>query len=185
MCLLCSLVVSWADKIATTCSFVLFSWLWHQKDPISNILHISRHVIFWENIVFLSLSTFHHALITDSFYFTNTLVELFPSFNADNFDEFNTLSPSPTSTEPIMNLDIVPASHHSTRVSNPHPHLNNYHWYYSIKTLHELSSYREASTDHIWQQAMSEEIRALKKIHTSDLVNIPSDKNSYWTQMDL
>ncbi|CAI8618165.1 unnamed protein product [Vicia faba] len=98
--------------------------------------------------MFSSLSTFHHSLNTDSFYFTDPSVELFPSSNADNSNnlntplpshapnelvpdvELNTRPPSPTPTEPVPDVDIVPASRHSTRVSNPPTHLND-----SIATL--------------------------------------------------
>jgi len=145
-------------------------------DPISNRLRISCHVTFWENTMFSSLSTFHHSLSTESFYFTDASVELFPSSNEDNSDELNIRPPSPAPAEPVPDVDIVPATRHSTRVSNPPTHLNDYHCYSAIKTLHEPSSYREASTDPIWQQAMVEEIQALEKTHTWDLVDLPPDK---------
>jgi hypothetical protein len=41
---------------------------------------------------------------------------------------------------------------------------------------HELQSYKEASTDPHWQQAMQEELQALEKTQTWDLVDPPSDK---------
>ncbi|CAI8603057.1 unnamed protein product [Vicia faba] len=140
--------------------------------------------------MFSSLSTFHHSLDTDSFYFTDPSVELFPSSNADNSNnlntplpspapnelvpdvELNTRPPSPAPTEPVPDVDIVPASRHSTRASNPPTHLNDYHCYSAIKTLHEPCSYREESTNPIWQQAMAEEIQALEKTNTWELVDL-------------
>lgn len=86
--------------------------------------------------MFSSLSTFNHSFITDSFYFTDTSVKLFSSSNADNSDELNTHPSSPASTKPVSNVDIVPTSHHSTKVSNSHAHINDYHCYSSIKTPH-------------------------------------------------
>ncbi|XP_058783886.1 uncharacterized protein LOC131658611 [Vicia villosa] len=90
--------------------------------------------------------------------------------------ELNTRPPSPAPTEPVPDVDIVPASRHSTRVSNPPTRLNDYHFYSAIKTLHDPSSYREASTNPIWQQAMAEEIQALEKTNTWELVDLPADK---------
>lgn len=144
--------------------------------------------------MFSSLSTFHHSLDTDSFYFTDPSVELFPSSNEDNSNdlntplpspapnelvpdvELNTRLPSPAPTEPVPDVDIVPASRHSTRVSNPPTRLNDYYCYSAIKTLHEPSSYREANTNPIWQQAVAEEIQALEKTNTWELVDLPADK---------
>jgi hypothetical protein len=101
---------------------------------------------------------------------------LFPSSNVDDSNEIdtrppsaapselvpdvelNTRLPSPARTEPVPDVGIVPATRHSTRVSNPPTHLNDYHCYSAIKTLHEPCSYREASTNPVWQQAMAEEI---------------------------
>jgi len=146
-------------------------------DPISNRLRISRHVTFWENTMFSSLSKFHHSIITNSNFFTNPSIELFLSSDAGNSNELNTSPPSPAPTEPAPVVDIVPiSSRHSTRVRNPPPSLNNYHCYSAIATIHEPSSYREASTNPIWQQAMAEEIQALEKTHTWDLVDLPTDK---------
>ena len=41
-----------------------------------------------------------------------------------------------------------------------------------IATLHEPQTYREASTDPLWQIAMKEELDALSKNHTWDLVTL-------------
>ena len=101
--------------------------------------------------MFSSLYTFHHSRSTESFYFTDPSVELFPSSNEDNSDELNIRPPSPAPAERVPDVDIVPATRHSTRVSNPPTHLNDYHCYSAIRTLHEPSTYREESIGPIWQ----------------------------------
>ena len=46
-----------------------------------------------------------------------------------------------------------------------------------IVTLHEPHTYHEASTDPLWQIAMKEELDALSKSHTWDLVTLPPKKS--------
>nr|CAN80084.1 hypothetical protein VITISV_011294 [Vitis vinifera] len=67
--------------------------------------------------------------------------------------------------------DIPPR--HSTRVRSIPPHFLDYHCYTALATLHEPQTYREASTDPLWQIAMKEELDALTKNHTWDLVTLP------------
>ncbi|KAG5542352.1 hypothetical protein RHGRI_022032 [Rhododendron griersonianum] len=43
-------------------------------------------------------------------------------------------------------------------------------------TRHEPHSYREASSNPLWQQAMAEELQALDKTHTWDIVDLPPGK---------
>ena len=43
--------------------------------------------------------------------------------------------------------------------------------------MHEPHTYREASTDPLWQIAMKEELDALSKNHTWDLVTLPPRKS--------
>jgi len=47
----------------------------------------------------------------------------------------------------------------------------------SIHCLFEPSSYKEAILDPLWQQAMDEELSALHKTNTWDLVPLPSGKS--------
>ena len=67
--------------------------------------------------------------------------------------------------------DIPPR--HSTRVRSIPPYLLDYYCYTALATLHEPQTYREASTDPLWQIAMKEELDALTKNHTWDLVTLP------------
>ncbi|KAL9259036.1 Retrovirus-related Pol polyprotein from transposon RE1-like protein [Drosera capensis] len=72
---------------------------------------------------------------------------------------------------------VDPPTRRSTRVRLPSPHLNNYYCYPPLAVLHEPQSFREASTDPLWQQAMNEELHALSKIRTWDLVYLPPGKS--------
>ena len=54
---------------------------------------------------------------------------------------------------------------HSTRVRSIPTYLLDYYCYTTFVTLHEPHTYREASTDLLWQIAMKEELNALSKNH--------------------
>ena len=71
--------------------------------------------------------------------------------------------------------DIPPR--HSTRVRSVPTHLLDYRCYTALATLHEPHTYREASTDPLWQIAMKEELDALSKNDTWDLVTLPPGKS--------
>ena len=67
--------------------------------------------------------------------------------------------------------DIPPR--HLTWVRSIPAHLLDYHYYTALTTLHEPHTYREASTDPLWQIAIKEELDALTKNHTWDLITLP------------
>uniref|UniRef100_A0A2N9FMK4 Reverse transcriptase Ty1/copia-type domain-containing protein n=1 Tax=Fagus sylvatica TaxID=28930 RepID=A0A2N9FMK4_FAGSY len=68
--------------------------------------------------------------------------------------------------------------HRSTRVRAPPSHLTNYHCYFALATLHEPHTYRETSTNPLWQQAMANELNALHKTHTWDMTTLPPSKSA-------
>jgi hypothetical protein len=70
-----------------------------------------------------------------------------------------------------------PALHRSTRVKSLLSHLQDFHCFHALAALHEPHSYHEASTNPLWQDAMKEELDALHKNHTWDLVNLPQWKS--------
>jgi len=70
-----------------------------------------------------------------------------------------------------------PALRRSTRVKSFPSHLQDFHCFHALATLHEPHSYREASTNPLWQDAMKEELDALHKNHTWDLVDLPRGKS--------
>ncbi|KAJ7982738.1 Retrovirus-related Pol polyprotein from transposon TNT 1-94 [Quillaja saponaria] len=86
-----------------------------------------------------------------------------------------------TPIEPALAASPAPTSDNttirrSTQVRETPHHLVDYHCYFAILTYHEPHSYREASTDLLWQQAMNEELQALEKTHTWYLVDPSSGK---------
>ena len=83
-------------------------------------------------------------------------------------------SPAPALLKDLAQ-DIPP--HHSTRVRSIPTHLLDYHCYTTLATLHEPHTYREASTNPLWQIALKEELDALSKNHTWDLVALPPRKS--------
>ena len=72
---------------------------------------------------------------------------------------------SPALAPPEDHAQGIPP-HHSTQVRSIPAHLLDYHCYTALATLHEPHTYREASTDSLWQIAMKEELDALSKNHT-------------------
>ena len=74
--------------------------------------------------------------------------------------------------------DIPPR--HSTWVRSIPEHLLDYHCYTALATLHEPHTCREASTDLLWQIAMKEDLDALSKNHTWDLVTLPPQEICGW-----
>ena len=74
---------------------------------------------------------------------------------------------------PSLKSPVGPELRRSTWVSIPLPCLTDYHYSFALATLYEPHTYREAHTDHLWQQAMNEELDALHKNNTWDMVDLP------------
>ena len=72
---------------------------------------------------------------------------------------------------------VGPELRRSTRVSIPPPYLTNYHCSFALATFYEPHTYREAYTDPLWQQAMNEELDALHKNNTWDMVDLPPSQS--------
>jgi hypothetical protein len=91
-----------------------------------------------------------------------------------------TASDLPDSTTDPLAASLTPELSHEPRcfdrVRAPPAHLHDYHCFSVLATLHEPHSYREASADPLWQKAMSNELDALSKTHTWDLVDLPPRK---------
>ena len=62
----------------------------------------------------------------------------------------------------------------SDRVKAFLSHLCDYSCFSVVLSLHEPHTYREACTNPLWQQAMIEELQALEKTYTWDLVDFVS-----------
>ena len=164
-------------------------------DPISHRLRISRNVVFWEHRLFVELSHFRSSLTTSSVLENFPDESLVPStdtfdspldFSPDIFDasprqvedeqvddELPYLEPgSPVPAPPEDSPQDIPPRH-LTRVRSIPTDLLDYHCYTAHATLHEPQTYREASIYPLWQIAMKEELDALTKNHTWDLVTLP------------
>ena len=50
--------------------------------------------------------------------------------------------------------------------------------YFALATLHEPNTYHEASTNPLWQQAMTDELDTLHKTHTWDMTALPPSKSA-------
>jgi hypothetical protein len=109
---------------------------------------------------------------------------LFPSPNPGDSDALtdNSLPHDPPEFIPAVDPAPVPTTtpinplRRYTRVRETPHSLADFHCYSVIATLHEPRSYREASIDPLWQQATSEELQALEKTHTWDLVDLSPNK---------
>uniref|UniRef100_A0A2N9J981 Integrase catalytic domain-containing protein n=1 Tax=Fagus sylvatica TaxID=28930 RepID=A0A2N9J981_FAGSY len=89
------------------------------------------------------------------------------------FDESSLSAPA---TNPVNTT--APEPHRSHWVSTLPSHLRDFHCFSAFATLHEPHTFREASSDPLWQQAMKEELDALLKIGTWDLVNLLAGKSA-------
>ena len=109
------------------------------------------------------------------------IIDPFPSspFNEQVEDKLPNPNPELVSPAPAPPEDLAQdiPSRHSTRVRSILAHLLDYHCYTALATLHEPHTYREASTDPLWQIAIKEEFDALSKNPTWDLVILPLGKS--------
>jgi hypothetical protein len=77
---------------------------------------------------------------------------------------------------PVNTNALEPCCSH--RVSTLPSHLRDFHCFSAFATLHEPYTFREASSDPLWQQVMKEELDALLKTGTWDLVDLPTGKST-------
>uniref|UniRef100_A0A2N9HE40 Reverse transcriptase Ty1/copia-type domain-containing protein n=1 Tax=Fagus sylvatica TaxID=28930 RepID=A0A2N9HE40_FAGSY len=158
-------------------------------DPISHRLRISRHVEFWEHQTFSSRQHFPFISSSMTPIFTNPSIDLYPNPLRDSTlppssSDVPSLVLSPAAGSPASNpAPLAPSEsptdiHRSTRVRALPSHLTDYHCYFALATLHEPHTYREASTNPLWQQAMADELDALHKTHTWDMTTLPPGKSA-------
>ena len=85
----------------------------------------------------------------------------------------------PTDTAPTVDPTGPSDSHalrRSHRVTTLPSHLRDFHYFSALASLQEPQTFHEASSNPLWQQAMEEELDALHKTGTLDLVDLPSGK---------
>uniref|UniRef100_A0A2N9J4K2 Retroviral polymerase SH3-like domain-containing protein n=1 Tax=Fagus sylvatica TaxID=28930 RepID=A0A2N9J4K2_FAGSY len=153
-------------------------------DPIAHRLCISRHVVFWEYRLFTEVSQFGPSFsLSDLFPDVSTpSPELFSpspevstSISQTESSDYSSESSSdvtphssPESQAPTPSEDPAPATtlRHSFRVTSLPSHLRDFHCYTALTTLHEPHSYREASSNPLWQATMTKELDALSRNRT-------------------
>uniref|UniRef100_A0A2N9H3X3 Reverse transcriptase Ty1/copia-type domain-containing protein n=1 Tax=Fagus sylvatica TaxID=28930 RepID=A0A2N9H3X3_FAGSY len=86
---------------------------------------------------------------------------------------------SPESPAPAPSKDPAPATtlRHSSRVTSLPSYLRDFYCYTVFATLHEPHSYRKAFFNLLWQAAITEELDALSRNRTWDLLDLPPDKS--------
>jgi hypothetical protein len=166
-------------------------------DPVAKHLRVSRHVVFWEHKMFYSLPLFS-AGNSDSQ--ADPLSNLFPEIPSPSTESVNPISDESPPTDPSSDESptanptfdesplfapaanpvntTAPEPRRSHRVSTLPSHLRDFHYFSAFATLHEPHTFREASSDPLWQQAMKEELDALLKTGTWDLVDLPAGKSA-------
>ena len=118
--------------------------------------------------------------------FTDLFLPLYPKLVEDSSTsaaspDNSSLILSPAYNPPVLDLmappfpepPISPELCRSTQVSIPPPYLTNYHCSFALATLYEPHIYREAHIDPFWQQIINEELDALHKNHTWDMIDLP------------
>jgi hypothetical protein len=169
---------------------------YHCFDPITQKLYVFRHVVFLEHIPFFSIPSTTHSLTKsdliridpfseDSSNDTSPYVRSICTHNSAGTGTLLSGTPEApfSSTAPQASSEIVdPPPRQSIRIrkSTKLPYFA-YSCYSSsftsflasIHCLFEPSSYKEVILDPLWQQAMDEELSALHKTDTWDLVYLP------------
>ena len=87
----------------------------------------------------------------------------------------------PTDIAPTVDPTSPSDSHtlrRSHRVTTLPSHLCDFHCFSALASLQEPQNFHEASSNPLWQQAMKEELDALHKTGTLDLVILPSGKSA-------
>ena len=179
-------------------------------DPVPHRLNIFRNVIFWRHRSFVELSHFRTSLSTSSILdifpdepHISSIVTHDPliDFSVQPPDIFDVSPKSPFNEQvedeqvkeepfnpelgspalaPPEDLAQNILHRHSTQVRSIPAHLLNYHCYIILTTLHEPHTYRETSTNPLWQISMKEELDALSSNHTWDLVTLPPQEIYGW-----
>ncbi|KAG9457094.1 hypothetical protein H6P81_001602 [Aristolochia fimbriata] len=165
-------------------------------DPVANKLRISRNVTFWEKVPFYLLPQNTSQSDNSPVGVFDLFLDLFVPLSSFVEQDVGSLPATPLSLEPSLGLALVPpldsspppsstpplpvdpSSRYPTRVRQPPAHRHDYECYFSaLCSIHEPSSYREASSDPLWQKAIAEELHALTKTRTWDLVSLPPGKS--------
>ena len=160
-------------------------------DPISKRLRVSRHVVFYEHKMFYQLPHVPVSIIPSINPLPNLFLEESPTSLSESPPSITDVPyhasdelPAPiidvsTNTAPTVDL-VGPSDSHalrrSHRVATLPFHLHDFHCFSALASLQEPLTFHEASSNPLWQQVMKEELDALHKTGTWDLVDLPSGK---------
>uniref|UniRef100_A0A2N9ISU3 Reverse transcriptase Ty1/copia-type domain-containing protein n=1 Tax=Fagus sylvatica TaxID=28930 RepID=A0A2N9ISU3_FAGSY len=138
-------------------------------DPVAKRLRVSRHAVFWEHKIFYSLPL---SFTSNSDSQADPLPNLFPEIPSPSVESVNPISDEsppvdPSSDESPTADPTFDESPLSAPAANP----------VNTTTPEPRRSHR-ASSDPLWQQAMKEELDALLKTGTWDLVDLPAGKSA-------
>ena len=92
-------------------------------------------------------------------------------------DKLSNFEPGSPTLAPLEDLAQYIPPHHLTRVRFIFAHLLDYHCYITLVTLYKSHTYCKASSDPLWQIVIKEELNALSKNHTWDLVTLSPQKS--------
>ncbi|GFZ14662.1 hypothetical protein Acr_24g0008520 [Actinidia rufa] len=123
----------------------------------------------------LVLRVFNYYFATRTLAVKNSLLGANQVFGAVAGESSST-DPTPPALPPVPLPSDIPVRR-STRVREVPSYLRDYHCFSTVLAQYEPRSYREASTNPLWQQAMTEELQALDRTHTWDLVDLPPGKS--------
>ncbi|GFZ16754.1 hypothetical protein Acr_26g0000240 [Actinidia rufa] len=126
-------------------------------DPLSRRLRVSRHVVFWEHKMFSSLSSFQMSSSSTPPYLTDPSIDLFP-------EDVDVPADPPDDTLHVALPPIVyPVESSSTDPAPP--------------VLPPVPLPSDIPVCRSTRQAMTEELQALDRTHTWDLVDLPPGKS--------
>ena len=162
-------------------------------DPISKRLRVSQNVVFWEHKMFYQLPHVPISLIPPIDPLPDLFLEESPTSLSESPPSITDV-PShasdelpvpiigvPTDTAPTVDPTGPSDSHalrHSHQVTTLPSHLRDFHCFSALASLQEPQTFHEASSNPLWQQAMKEELNALHKTGTLDMVDLPSGKSA-------
>jgi hypothetical protein len=112
-----------------------------------------------------------------------TLIEppLSPSTPGNICPESSSLEPQSSNAHDVATLESPDSTPSEAPAHTSPPALRRSTWVKSLPShlqdFHCFHAYREASTNPLWQDAMKEELDALHKNHTWDLVDLPQEKS--------
>lgn len=99
------------------------------------------------------------------------------SANQGAYDDTDSIVPIDSSDQMETSTSESVQPRRTSRLSQAPSYLKDYHCYSVIESLYKPTTYREASSNPLWQQAMTNELQALDRACTWELVDLPPGKS--------